>query len=249
MGKGLNNKSKYMTTQIEKKSKNFSQIADELREKSSYKEAALNYLNAILISRVDAKAYFGLGLCHKHMGNIPKAIKYFDKAAELDENYFEAFFELGICHQLEGVPCGAIKNFVRAIQINPDSPEAILQLGISHELCEETDMAMMVYQKLIENSPEFSKGHEHKSSLLMKMENYRAACRVLNKVIKIDPQNKAAYAGIGICLDKLGKHTDAQRYYRKFLNQAPTAEDAGFIKNRIDELKSLKKTNIPFSIV
>lgn len=249
MSRELNKKSKYMTNQIEKKSKTFSQKADELREKSSYNEAASNYLNAILISRADAKAYFGLGMCHKHMGNTTKAIKYFDKATELDENYYEAFFELGICHQMEGIPCGAIKNFIRAIQINPDSPEAILQLGISHELCDETEMAMMVYQKLIENSPEFAKGHEHKSSLLMKMENYRAASRALNKMIKIDPKNTTAYAGIGICLDKLGKHADAQRYYRKFLVEDPTAQEAGFVKDRLAELKLLKKTKIPFSIV
>lgn len=84
------------------------------------------------------------------------------------------------------------------MQINPDSPEAILQLGISHELCEEYDMALMIYQKLIENSPEFLKAYEHKSSLLMKLDRYKEASTVLNEMIKLNPEEKTAYAGIGI---------------------------------------------------
>ena len=136
-----------------KKVNDFCVKADVLRNENSYKEAAANYLNAILIDRNDAYSYYGLGVCYKHLKDYAKAIKYLEKATEIDEEYYEAFFELGICHQLEGIPCGAIKNFIRAIQINPEKPEAILQLGISHELCEEYDLALMVYQKLIENSP------------------------------------------------------------------------------------------------
>ena len=140
-----------MTTRTGRTEENYFERAGELLRQNFYKEAATNYLNAILISREDAKSYFGLGMCYKNTKNYAKAIKYFDKAVEIDENYFEAYYELGICHLLEGIPCGAIKNFVRAVQVNPENPDAILQLGISHESCEEYDMALMIYQKLIEN--------------------------------------------------------------------------------------------------
>ena len=142
-----------------------------------------------------------------------------------------------------------IKNFIKAIQLNPDNPEAILQLGISHELCEEYDMALMIYQKLIENSPEYIKAYEHKSSLLMKMGKYKEASLILNQIIKMNPQYYKAYAGIGICFDKLGRKTDAQRYYRKFLLQNPDSSQTNFVKTRMQKLKELKPLSKSLSLV
>ncbi len=214
--------------------------ANALCLENSFKEAAANYLNAILIDRNNAESYFGLGICFKHLKQYSKAIKYFDVATELKEDYFEAFYELGICHLLEGIPCGAIKNLICAIQINPDNPDAILQLGIAHELCEEYDLALMIYQKLIENTPRFIKAYENKSTLLMKLDRYKEAINVLGQILKLNPDYYKAYAGIGVCFDKLGKHTDAKRYYRKFLTLKPFSSDAKFIKNRLDKIKFLK---------
>ena len=229
---------------ITEKHNDFCIKADALRNKNAYKDAAKNYLNAILIDRNDAKAYYGLGICYKHLEDYAKAIKYLDKAAEIDNEYYEAFFELGVCHLSEGIPCGAIKNFVRAIQINPDKPEAILQLGISHELCEEYDMALMVYQKLIENSLGFLKAYEHKSTLLMKLDRYKDAAKILNELLQLNPEYYRAYAGIAICFDKLGKTNEAQRYYRKFLLKKPFSLQAQFVKYRLQKLKSMKNHHL-----
>lgn len=243
----MTKKSQYMSSPI-KESANLCEKADRLREKSAYKEAISNYLNAIMIERDNEKSYYGLGVCYKHMENYAKAIRYLEKSTEINANY-DAYYELGVCHLLEGVPCGAIKNFVQAIQLNPENPDAILQLGISHELCEEYDMALMIYQKLIENSPEYIKAYDHKSSLLMKMERYKEASLVLNQIMKIDPNYHKAYAGIGICFDKLGKKSDAQRYYRKFLLNKPESSQASFVKTRMQKLRQQKSSNMPFAIV
>ena len=215
----------------------FREKANILFFKKLYKEAASNYLNAILIDRNNAENYYGLGLCYKNMEKYSKAIKYLDIATNLKEDFYEAFFELGICHLNEGISCGAIKNFVRAIQINPDNPDAILQLGIAHEMCEEYELALMIYQKLIENSKGFLKAYEHKSTLLMKLNRYKEAVKILGHLIKLNPDYYNAYAGIGVCFEKLGKLSDAQRYYRKFLQLKPFCEKAEFIKSRLNKIK------------
>ncbi len=222
---------------------NFCLLADALRQKNSYQEAASNYLNAILINRNDENSYYGLGLCYKALENYAKAIKYLEKATEINADFYEAFYELGLCHLAEGIPCGAIKNFVRAIQINPDNPNAILQLGISHEMCEEADMALMIYQKLIENSPKFIKGYEKKADLLMKLNDYKEASLLYNKILKLNPEFYRAYLGIGTCFDKLGKRAEAQRYYRKFLVKKPNSHKAPVVKARLEKLKTLAKSN------
>ena len=232
-----NNKTKYTSKPKLKAVNKFLSQAETLREQKMYKDAVTIYLNAILVDRTDINSYYGLCLCYKALGNYAKAIKTFGKATELKPDFYEAFYEMGICHQLEGIPCGAIKCFVQAIQINPDNPSAILQLGVSHELCEEEDMALMIYQKLIENTPNFIKAYEYKSSLLMKQKRYRESCGVLIDLIKIAPSYAQAYLGIATCLEKLGKKSDAQRYYRKFIQQRPQLNQAHFAKTRLQTLK------------
>ena len=141
--------------------------------------------------------------------------------------------------------CKAIKCFIKAIQIRPDSVEAILQLGICHELCEEDDLALMIYQKLIENNPEFVKAYNHKSALLMKMEKYREASATYNNLLKIDADCFSAYAGIGVCFEKLGKMTSAGRYYRKFLSLNPFSKENEFIFGRLQKIQQSRMSN-PF---
>ncbi len=223
---------------------NFYEKANALRFDKLYRDAASNYLNAILIDRKSAESYFGLGICYKNLNEYNKAIKYLEEAAKLKDNYFEAYFELGICHQIIGENCGAIKNFIRAIQTDPDNPEAILQLGISHELCEEFDLAMMIYQKLIDNSPEFSKAYEHKSSLLMKLGKYKEAAIILTKLLKLYPDYSKAYAGIGVCFEKLNQTARAQRYYRKFLLLNTISEQNEFIKDKLQKNSKIPVTNL-----
>ena len=226
----------------------FCMLADVLRQKNSYQEAAAHYLNAILINRNDENSYYGLGLCYKALENYAKAIKYLEKATEIKPDFYEAFYELGLCHLAEGIPCGAIKSFVQAIQINPEKPDAILQLGISHEMCDEADMALMIYQKLIENSTKYIKAYEKKADLLMKLHDYKEASLLYNKIIKLNPEFYRAYLGIGTCFDKLGKRIEAQRYYRKFLLKKPNSHKAPVVKARLEKLKTLAKNN-PFNLV
>lgn len=217
---------------------NFYEKANAMRLDKLYQEAVTNYLNAILIDRCNAESYLGLGICYKHLGKYAKAIKYLEIATQIQKDYYEAFYELGICHQLDGQNCGAIKNFIQAIQINPENPNAILQLGISHELCEEYDLALMIYQKLIENSTGFLKAYEQKAKLLMKLNRYKEAIIILGKVAKRNPEYYRTYVDIGICLEKLGKLIIAQRYYRKFLSHKPFSQDAQFVRGRLEKIRN-----------
>ena len=166
-----------------KQQKELQSKADLLRTKNFYREAIPNYLNSILIDRNNAETYLGVGICYKNLGKTKKAIEYLEKSALLDMNNFDTFFELGLCHLKDEMPCRAIKCFIQAIQLEPDNPEAIYHLGLAHEQCEEQDMALMIYQKLIENTPTYLNAYLRKACLLMKMELYRPALGLYKKVL------------------------------------------------------------------
>ena len=50
----------------------------------------------------------------------------------------------------------------------------------------------------------------------MKMELYRQALGLYNEILKINPNYTQIYSNIGLCLDKLGKHTDAKDITENF---------------------------------
>ena len=83
----------------------------------------------------------------------------------------------------------------------------------------------------------------------MKMELYRQALGLYNEVLKINPNYTQAYSDMGICLDKLGKHTDAKRYYRKFLAARPNDDNANIIMHRVEKLRKIKSKDEKLSIV
>ncbi|MDD3437143.1 MAG: tetratricopeptide repeat protein [Candidatus Gastranaerophilales bacterium] len=218
--------------------------ADALRLANYYKEAVGRYLNSILIDRDNADAYYGLGICYKNLNKFQKAIEALEKARKIREMDFSICYELGVCYLLSGEICLAMQNLVKSLKLNPKNINAQIQLAIAHEISEENDMALMIYQKIIETSPKYIKAYNHKSALLMSMEEYYEASIVFNQVLKINPDYYRAYLGIGICFDKLGKLSDAVRYYRKFLNYKPNSHHAPVVRTRLSEIREKSKINL-----
>ena len=74
----------------------------------------------------------------------------------------------------------------------------------------------------------------------MRLGNYKEACAVFRELLKIAPNNTQPYFEIAKCFDKLGNKTEAQRYYRKFLQTNPTSPQKQYAKNRMTKFKSQK---------
>ena len=116
-------------------------------------------------------------------------------------------------------------------------------MGLAHERCDEPDMAMMIYQKLIENSPNYISAYLRKSYLLSKMGLYSQALSLYLNALKINPKYTKVYSEIGLCFDKLGNSRDAKRYYRKFLSAEPQDEKAVKVLARIENLRKIEPKN------
>ncbi len=136
--------------------------ADALRLANFYQEALSRYLNSILIERDNADSYYGLGICYKNLNIIDKAIESLEKAKKIRELDFNICYELGVCYLISGEVCLAMKNLITALKMNPNDLNAQIQLAITHEIVGENEMALMIYQKIIETVPSYIKAYNHK---------------------------------------------------------------------------------------
>ena len=214
--------------------------ADAMRFSKMYKESIKCYLDSIMMDRDHKEAYWGLASSYKYLNEYKKAINMLEKLTKIDDQNDKYFFELGVCHLCDGHPEEAIPQLIKAIILNRENLEAQIQLAIAHELVEETDLSLMIYNKLIETNPGFLKAYYNKGAMLMGMGKFEEASKTFFQLIKRNSDYYKAYLGIAMSFDKLGKYTDAIRYYKKFLELKEFSEDSLFAKRRIIELREMK---------
>lgn len=223
--------------------------ADALRSTMMFKESIPKYLRAILLNRENLEAYYGLALSYKHMQEFSKAISTLEKALKVDSKNKDINYELGICLLLDGKPSEAMNILRESITLDNKNLNAQVQLAIAHELCDEDEMALLIYDKINEEAPEYFKAHQHKAALLMSLEEYKEACSIFYQILKLNPKYEKAILGIGICFDKLKRFTDAIRYYRKFLTTMPDSEHFEHVRERISKIKLFHRHKNSLSVV
>lgn len=220
-----------------KKSYKFLVKADALRINEMFKESVKNYLSALMLERDNIRIYLGLAQSYVHLGEVDKALNVLEKARSIKPNDASIPFEIGCCFMSMGLPCVAIISLKEAILLDSNNIEAQLQLGVAHELLEEYDLALMVYQRIMEKHPSFLKAYQHKAALLVELGRYQSAAAIFAELLKINPQYYKAILGIGICFDKMGKSNSAVRYYKKFLKLKPNSQNAGDVRERLERIK------------
>ena len=68
--------------------------------------------------------------------------------------------------------------------MEPDNTDMQMQLALVHEMIEEDDMALMIYQKIIETNPNYIRAYIQKATLYMHLEDYLNSAKFFKKVLK-----------------------------------------------------------------
>ncbi len=220
--------------------------AEKFMKQKKYKNAVVAYLNSILLNKANTPSYVGLSKAYKCLGNYEKAIKYLNLAKKNNSKTrynFVINYELGINYLLNAAPYLAVSCFQEAIKLRPQNLSAQIQLAIAHELLDEPDFALMIYDKIIEEKPDFILCHNHKAGLFMQMGEFEEAAKVFKQILKINPEYFRANLGLGICLDKMERRHFAVRYYKKYIEKRPYSDTAKALAGRIIEIYSKKNTS------
>ena len=128
--------------------------------------------------------------------------------------------------------------------LNPKNLNAQIQLAIAHELLDEPEMSLMIYEKILEERPDFILCHNHKAGLYMQLGEFEEAAKVFKQILKIRPGYFRANLGLGICFDKLERRHFAIRYYKKYITEKPNSDTTRALVGRIVEIYS-KKSSAP----
>jgi protein O-mannosyl-transferase len=147
--------------------------------------------------------------------NPNKAIKYFDKAIELSENWaaaylFRANTKFGTDEKMSGY-----KDLMKALELKPDFPEALCTNGSIWFMRKEYDSALKCFDKALLIKPNYTKVYLEKGKLLHAQKKYTEAINCFVKVAQLDPKNYECWDWMGYIYNKMDSSEKAIKCYDK----------------------------------
>jgi len=101
----------------------------------------------------EARLYRQQGAEFQKIGDLEKAMAYYQKAVEIDTTYAVAYNDLGVIWEAKGMPERAEQNYLRAVQINPHYYSGYSNLALFYEGKRDLKKAAEYWQKRIEYGP------------------------------------------------------------------------------------------------
>ena len=214
----------------------FCSLGDSFMLKNEYRKAVKEYLVSLMLDKENIRAYKGASKAYKNLREYDKAIKHLKNARNVYSFDSEIYYELGLNYLLNSDNENAQKNFIRTIKLEPDNKNAQIKLALTHELSGEEDMAILVYNTIIEKYPNYIPAMCSLAGVYIEKEKFDDAILLFKKIIKINENYHRAYLGLGLCFDKIKKYTLAVRYYKKYITLKPHSDTTKSLVGRIYEI-------------
>src|SRR5262249_46357251 len=114
----------------------------------------------------------------------------------------------------------------RAIQANPDGLAAIWNIALLYEHSDQPDEAERWYRAVLDKAPREEEARFRLGYLRLQREDYRAAADAFEGCLRYRPQWPEAQANLALCHAGLGERSQAERIYRKMLEDDEKSRDA-----------------------
>ena len=234
-------RTKFTSNPVKKDKTFFCNLGDNFMLKNEYRKAIKEYLVSLMIDKNNVPACMGASKAYKNLKEYDRAIKHLKNARNIYGFDSEIYYELGLNYLLNSDNCNAQKNFIRTIKLEPTNKNAQIKLALTHELSGEEDMAILVYDTIIERYPYYIPAMANLASLYIEKEEYKKGIALFKNILKINEEYYRAYLGLGLCFDKMGKYIYAVRFYKKYIAKKPNSQTAKSLVGRIYEIYKSKE--------
>lgn len=126
------------------------QHAIDLLDQGNFHEADL-LLSSVVEKYPDLSApLYNLGVISEELGNPEKATRYYQRALEVDSNYYLALNNLGVIARTDGKFQEALDYYLKGLEIAPDNSELHYNLGVLHEIyLHDYEKAVEYYERYL----------------------------------------------------------------------------------------------------
>ena len=129
------------------------------------------------------------------LGLYKKAIEYYDKAIELNPNYYEAYNNRGKTMKYSGKLQNALEDYTKAIELNSSYSEAYNNRGLIKLQLDIKDEALDDFYKAIEINPNSAETYNNLGMYYKISNDLENALKNYNKSIELNPNISKSYFG------------------------------------------------------
>ena len=171
--------------------------------------------------RARAVQYFRDGLSFLSKDDCERALPYFEKAVESDNNYAEAWAQSGFCNEKLGRHAEAIESSKRAVNLRP-STESYFNIGLANFYLKQYRDAAEAYRQAIKLDPYNSADAYYALGLVYR--DWGKAddeIQAYKQAIRLRPDYTSAYERLGSRYVKSKKYNEAVEVYKQLASLRP----------------------------
>jgi len=148
--------------------------------------------------------------------NVKKALGFFNKAVELDNDELGLDFEIGLNLNQFGFHKEAI-HFLRHFQKNhPDDPECMFETAFALEKIGKREESAMLYEELLDKKPFYETAWYNLGILYSNVEDYDKALMAYDTAVTINPEYADPYFNMGNTYLLLARYEEAINCYTEY---------------------------------
>jgi len=168
-----------------------------------------------------AKAYLNLGVAYADAGNDDQALRSYEKAIGLDNNYAEAYSNRGVIYMKMGNHEKALADFNRAIELNDAYLNAFHNRGTLYAKSRQFKLAMADLNKALTINPSHPESYNERGTVYLLLHRPEEALEDFQQAVLYDPGYVMAYNNRGAVYNELKEYDIAVRDFKLAIRLDP----------------------------
>ena len=195
-------------------------LGQALRERGRLDEAAASYRRALEHSPANSPGYVAvihnsLGIVATRQGNTEAAVRHFQEAVRVDDDFAEPRNNLANALASAGRPAEALEHYRAAIRLEPELTEPRVGLGSALLTLGQTEEAIVQYQEALRIDPALAQAHNGLGAALARQGQTQQAMEHYREALRLKPDLHTAHLNIAILLLKQGHASEARTHLER----------------------------------
>jgi tetratricopeptide (TPR) repeat protein len=167
-----------------------------------------------------------LGLALGASGRYEEAAAHFQKALQVDPNYYDALVGMGVTREMQGRLAEAVDYFQAAIRSHPAAPTAHVELG--HALWKQNrdEAALQEIRRASQLAPNDRDIRADFALALQLVGRIPEAIEQFHEALRLNPNDAEAHANLGLALLSSGKAQESIQEFEMALRLNPRLKGA-----------------------
>ena len=191
-------------------------------KEEKYKEATIQFANALKVDRNFADAHYELGKTYLKMGSVMAGYTELLRTVDLAPNNLQARIDLGNLQVAGGVPDKGAEQAKAVLASNPNNADAYALMAAVDERKNDAAGALDQIQRALQIDP--NRSGFHTSLALIQAQTGQAPANTegeLRKAVALDPTQPVPHLALASLLERRGDRTGAEEQYQAAIKAAP----------------------------